>query len=570
MRAPMVFRIRIIFAFLFLFAAVLVGRLYMVQIIYGDSLSEQADRQYVRTGSALYDRGSIFFEDKDGRLVSAATLATGYTVALNPRLLENPLKTYEALAPLIDLDTETFFIRAGKKDDPYEEIARRIPEDQAREIEALGLSGVNIYKERWRLYPGKTTAAQTIGFVGYQGDELAGRYGLERYYEDILTRNASGVYVNFFAEIFANIGSAIFTGEGSSPGDIETTLEPSVELFLEQTLAEVAARWNARETGGIIIDPRSGAIYALGVHPAFDPNRLGEVESPDVFGNPLVESVFEMGSIIKPLTVAAGLDAGVITAKTTYLDEGHIALNGAIISNFDGKGRGRVSMQEVLNQSLNTGVSFVAQKLGKEKMREYFTAFGLGEETGIDLPNEARGLIQNLESPRDLEYATASFGQGIAMTPIATVRALTALANRGVLATPHIAQRIRYESGLSKTISFPDGPRVLAPESAEEITRMLVEVVDTALLDGTAKNPHYSIAAKTGTAQIAKENGRGYYEDRYLHSFFGYFPAYEPRFLVFLYVREPKEVRYASQTLTRPFLDIAQFLINYYEIPPDR
>ncbi len=208
--------------------------------------------------------------------------------------------------------------------------------------------------------------------------------------------------------------------------------------------------------------------------------------------------------------------------------------------------------------------------MGNRVFADYMLSYGVADETGIDLPNESAGLVDNLNSPRDLEYATASFGQGIAMTPIAMIRALSVLASGGTLITPHIAKKIKYTSGLSKNVSFNDGERVLKQESAEEITRMLVNVVDDALLGGTVALPNYSIAAKTGTAQIARIGERGYYDDRFLHSFFGYFPAYDAEYLIFLYTLEPKEVRYASQTLTHPFIDTVKFLINYYEIPPDR
>ena len=156
------------------------------------------------------------------------------------------------------------------------------------------------------------------------------------------------------------------------------------------------------------------------------------------------------------------------------------------------------------------------------------------------------------------------------MTPIETTRALATIGNGGVLITPHVVDSITSRIGLSKKIVYNKGKQILKPETSEMVTRMLVRVVDEALVGGTAKLPRYSIAAKTGTAQRAKANGRGYYEDRYLHSFFGYFPAYDPQFLVFLYTVNPKGVKYASQTLTVPFMDTAKFLLNYYEIPPDR
>ena len=226
-------------------------------------------------------------------------------------------------------------------------------------------------------------------------------------------------------------------------------------------------------------------------------------------------------------------------------------------------------MQRVLGESLNVGMAFVTRRLGNDSLTRYFKAFGLGEETGIDLPGEIPGLMSNLGSPRDVEHVTASFGQGIAVTPISTIRALSALGNGGVLPNPHLVRRIDYVSGVSKTPSYSSENQVISNKASETITRMLVEVVDTSLLGGTVKLPHYSIAAKTGTAQIPSPDG-GYYKDRYLHSFFGYFPAYNPRFIVFLFTVYPKGAQYASHTLTYPFMDLVKFLIHYYDIAPDR
>jgi cell division protein FtsI/penicillin-binding protein 2 len=319
------------------------------------------------------------------------------------------------------------------------------------------------------------------------------------------------------------------------------------------------------------MDPTNGEIVAMAVHPTFNLNAYGSVSEPSLYKNPLVENVYEMGSIIKPITMAAGLDAGVVSADTTYTDHGEVTYNGATIQNWDGQSHGEVTMQTVLNKSLNTGAAYIQQQLGNEQFSEYIEAFELGEETGVDLPNEAHGLMSNLQSSRNIEHATASFGQGIAMTPIATVRALAALANGGELITPHVAEEVRLESGLTRSISHEESrQRVISEEASDEITRMLVNVVDEALLGGDAELSNHSVAAKTGTAQIAKPSGDGYYEDEFLHSFFGYFPAYEPRYIAFFYTVKPQGAKYASQTLARPFLDTAQFLINYYDIPPDR
>ena len=227
-------------------------------------------------------------------------------------------------------------------------------------------------------------------------------------------------------------------------------------------------------------------------------------------------------------------------------------------------------MQDVLNQSLNTGMVFVYQHLGKENLRDYLFSYGIKNKTGIDLPNETSGLVSNLNSPREIEYANASFGQGIAMTPIEITRALASLGNGGNLVIPHVVKYIKYDDGTKKELTYPTTPTKISKKTADEITRMLVGVMDKSLKGGLAKFDHYSVAVKTGTAQVAKENGGGYYLDRHTHSFFGYFPAYDPRFIVFLYAINPKGVPYASNTWADPFLDITKFLLNYYEVPPDR
>lgn len=571
MRATFTVRIRLIAIVIVLFACALVTRLYFVQVVNGKVYSERGNRQYVRPNQDLYDRGSIFFTTKDGEHVSAATLATGFTLAIEPRLITNEAEVYGKIAAMYPpINRDDFLARAAKKDDPYEEIATRVPEDKALKIDGLKIPGINIYRERWRYYPGNDLASQEIGFVGFKGDgkTQTGVTGLERYYNDTLNRDSALVDVNFFAQVFSTIGSAVFDSGTRQDGDVVTTIEPSVEQYLEAKLKALDEQYHPTLTGGIIMNPKDGSIYAMGVYPSFDLNKFNEVKDPHLYAEPLVEYSYEMGSIIKPLTMAAGIDAGAVTPETTYNDAGHIELDGYTISNFDKKGRGVIPMQEVLNQSLNTGVAFVVNKMGRQKFASYMHAYGLGKDTGIDLPNEASGQVSNLESPRAVEYATASFGQGIALTPVQTVRALASLGNGGTLPIPHLAKEIDYTTGLSKTLAYPaDGP-VITKKTSETITRMLVQVVDKSLLGGQYKHEHYSIAAKTGTAQIARPGG--YYDDRYLHSFFGYFPAYDPKFIVFLYIVYPKGVEYASHTLTEPFMNIADFLINYYNVPPDR
>lgn len=552
-----------------MFALIFAGKLFFLQIIRGNYYLEKASEQYISPIAHIFDRGSIFFS---GGIFSGATLKSGYTVAINPSILKNVSEVLPKLKSIVpDIDDDSFFLQAGKVLDPYEEIAWRISEADAKKIQQLNIAGVSVHKERWRSYPGGELAAHVLGFVGYEGDELTGRYGLERYYEDVLLRK-EGEQVNLFAQAFANIRNSLFyDSRYAGAGDLVLTIDSEVQGFLEGILSGIVKKWNAKSGGAVIINPKTGALYALAARPTFDPNNFRDETDYSIFSNSVVESVFEMGSTVKPLTLAAGLDAGVIKPTDTYYDDGFVEIDNARIENFDGKARGRVPIQEILNQSLNTGAVHVAKKLGNELFSEYFFAYGFGEQTGIDLPNEATNLVKNLRNNRNVEIATASFGQGFAVTPISMVRALSVLANGGVLVTPHVVDAIEFEEGLTAKVrrSNEEFKRAISPEASEEITRMLVRVVDEALLGGTVKMPHYSIAAKTGTAQIAGSKG-GYYDDRFFHSFFGYFPAYDPQFLVFLYVVEPKGVRYASETLTIPFIDTVTFLVHYYNVPPDR
>ena len=589
MNSKSVIRIRFLLAGIFLFALVLVGKLYQLQIMNGSVYSTKADHQYVKPNSVVFDRGTIFFQEHDGTKVGVATVEQGFTLAMNPKLLTDPEGAFKQIAAVFAaatssadgapepvLDHTAFFAAAAKTTQTYIEINKRVDTADGLAIAALKIPGISVYRNDWRYYPGGALASQVIGLTGQSSTQnststalVAGRYGLESFYNATLARNTDAVYVNFFAELFSDIKNTVFENKPLE-GDIVSSIDPTVQNFLEQTLKQTQAKWNPDEIGAIIIDPNTGQIYGMAHEPTFDPNDTSNVKNAAIFSDPMVQSTYEMGSILKPLTMAAGIDSGAVTPTETYNDTGCITVNTGRICNYDLKARGVIPMQQVLSQSLNVGASFIATAMGTTTQTRYFQSFGLGSTTGVDLPNDQKGNIANLFINRQLEHDTASFGQGIAMTPLATARALSILANGGFLITPSLVKEIDYTLGVPKTITPKLGVRVIKQSSADAVTQMLVQVVDKAFAKGPVQMAHYSIAAKTGTAQIANPAGGGYYTDRYLHSFFGYFPAYNPRFLVFLYQVYPKGAEYASATLTDPFQQLTHFMINYYDIPPDR
>ncbi len=504
--ARFVGRVRVVAGLLCLMVLAILGKLYFLQVVRGQEYQRQAEAQQVQLQNPLLNRGSIYFTDQEGTLITAATL-----------------------------------------------------------------TGVASSSTHQRYYPGGSLAAQVIGFVAYNGDhEQKGRYGLERYYDQTLTSDGADSYANFFVQLFGGFSQALQGGAGGE-GSVVTTIEPTAQTELERTLNAYATQWHPKIAGGVIMDPSTGEIVAMAATPTFDLNRFNQEQDALVYANPNVENVYEMGSIIKPLTLAVGLDSGAITETTTYNDTGCISVNEKQICNFDAKARGVIPMQQILSQSLNVGASFVATKMGPTIMANYFVDhYKLGEETGVDLPGEIHGLVKNLLHGQAVDYDTASFGQGIALTPIETTRALASLGNGGRLVTPHVVKAIKYDSGVVRTLSWGSDVAVLKPQTSTTISRMLTEVVDTNLANGALKLEHYSVAAKTGTAQVADPINGGYYPDKYLHSFFGYFPSFSPRFIVFLWALEPQGAPFASQTWAPPFGDLVKFLINYYNIPPDR
>ena len=284
--------------------------------------------------------------------------------------------------------------------------------------------------------------------------------------------------------------------------------------------------------------------------------------------------MYEFGSIFKPITVAIGIDSNSVELDDTYHDKGFIFSNGRKISNYDGEGRGPgTTIQAILSDSLNTGIAFLIEKTGNKIFAGYLNAFALQDPTGVDLPREKGGLVSNLKNLRTIEYITAGYGQGIAITPISMIRILSTLANGGVAITPKIVTHQKKNDVLFEVVNKNKrdiGKRIFDKETTDEVTKMLVKIYDEDLYGGRFKNPNYQIAIKTGTALMVDPKTRKYSEDKVLHSFFGYFPASKPEFLVLLFGVGIDRKYFAASSLTRPFSEISDYLISYYDLLPDR
>jgi cell division protein FtsI/penicillin-binding protein 2 len=346
------FRIRVISFFAIIVGAFIFYRLFTLQIVRNNSYQEMADDSYKKAPDA-FDRGIISFTKRDGVKISAATIDTGFMLTINPQILVDKEEAYRKISQFISIDKTEFLEKASKKNDPYEEIAYKIDKESADKIKEEKIKGVFLYRQKWRFYPGEKMAAHTIGFLGFGGgDVLSGQYGLEKFYNNTLVKKEENLYVNIFAEIFSDIRSVVKKDISSEQGDLVTSIEPTVQNFLEKELEKIMNRYSPTAANGIIISPQTGEIYALAHTPTFNLNSFRDVESSAIYSNPLVENSYEFGSVIKPLVMAAGIDTGVVNANTPFNDKGSVVVGDRTIYNFDKKARGNTNLQQVLSQSL--------------------------------------------------------------------------------------------------------------------------------------------------------------------------------------------------------------------------
>ncbi|MBI2624383.1 penicillin-binding protein 2 [Candidatus Parcubacteria bacterium] len=564
---PIISRRMLIVAVAFSLSAFAIAtRFFHLQVRRHDDYVALARSQQQTRQVLIADRGRIFSQDKTGVRYPLAVNKEFVTVYAVPKVIRDSQAAAVALAPILNISVEELLPRLGKSDDPYELLSRGLDESAAKRIVALNIPGVNTGREIARSYPASSTAAHLMGFVGYRGDNRVGQYGLEGYYEELL-RGERG---SFSGAKDARRGK-LFTGsqefvDSQAGVDLVLTVDQNVQAKTEEALAMVAEKWGAARGTAIVLEPKTGKVLAMVVWPSFNPNDYGSVTDIGVFSNHAIQARFEPGSVFKPVTMAAGLDAGVITPATTYEDTGARTFGRYTIRNFDELARGVQTMTQVLENSLNTGAVFVEELLGHGRFREYVQRFGFGRKTGVDLTGEVAGDLANLSSSRDINFATASFGQGIAVTPIEIASAIGAIANGGKMMRPYVVDRFVYPDG-SETVTRPAViSEPVGKEAAALTTAMMVSAVDNGY--ARAGLAGYSVAGKTGTAQIPKP-GQGYEED-FIHSFAGFAPAFDPRFLILLQIERPRGISFASNSLTTTFRDLTQALLDYYEVPPDR
>lgn len=531
-------RFSIILVILILLYAGLTVNFYSLQIEKGSYYAARAESQYRSAGEFEPERGSIFFTDKNGKPIPAAIKKYYPQVFAVPKEIENPELVADRLAPLLAMTPEEILDKISSKESYYRLLMRKVSPELAKQIQDLNLAGIYVRPEPYRFYPNTSLAAHVLGFVS----EGVGRYGTEAFYDDVL--RGEGGYVSEDKVV-------VMPKNGK---DIYLTIDYYIQAAAEEILGKLVNDYRA--SGGLVIvmHPQNGDIVAMAALPNFDPNRYGEFEI-QTFLNPAVQAIYEPGSIFKVITMAAGIDSGHITPATEFIDKGEVIINNHIIRNWDLKAHGRVTMTNVLEKSINTGTVFVVRQMGRDIFYNYLKRFRIDEKTGIDLVGELKGDIKNLKKGQDIYFATASFGQGIAVTPIGLLTAINAIANKGLMVKPHLLAGKAEELG-----------RVISETASRQVTEMMVSAVDKA---GLAKINGYTVAGKTGTAQVPDPQRGGYTSD-VINTFVGFAPAYNPRFIILIRLDKPAGAPLAGQTIVPAFRELAQFILNYYAVPPDR
>lgn len=563
---------RLHFAFFILSAAaaVLIGRLFSLQVNEHPLFSAFARGQQQVSEEVLPERGKIFGRNLDGTLVTFAANKQFPLVYAVPQRIEDVAEAEKLLAKVLalnDEDREVLREKLSDAEDPYELIADKLSDEQVAQVEEAALPGVSIAYARERFYPHRERLADTVGFVGFDAEgSRRGVYGIEAYFEEVLRgeagkvkgeRDGQGVLLEAFSE------------EGALPlpgADVVLTVDANIQYQAEQALKTAVERWGASGGTVLVMEPDTGNIRAVANEPTFDLNQYGKVADANMYLNEAIAVPYEPGSVFKPVTMAAAIDSGVITPETTYENTGSIKIGSYTVSNTLQQYNGERTMVEALQYSLNTGAIFAAEALGYKNFLTYIEAFGFGQPTGVTFSNEPAGSIAHVRSGRAINLATASFGQGISVTPLQLASAIGIIANNGKLMRPKLVEYIEHPTGEKEQMPTEEVRQVISERTAIRLAAMMTRVVE----HGTgelAQVPGYTIAGKTGTAQIPNVGSPGYAQG-HNHTFVGFFPAFDPEFVILVKLVRPK-ARYASTTAAPVFKELTEYLISYAAIPPD-
>lgn len=554
-------RLLVLISCLIFGVTVIVGRLVYFQVVRHEELRSEVDEQRTWEKEQSPSRGYI--TDVNGHILALDVFE--WDISVSPSLVFDRAELADRLSELLGLPRAEVSATLTAEQ-PWLQLATGVDYETGEAIASLQAEGITCTPRPQRFYPEGNLMAHVLGFVN---STSTGFYGVEGYYNQVLKGNDGQLLV----EQNPNGKVLPIPPLGEIPSQAGTslilTVDRNVQFIAGQELQRALETYGAESGTVVIMEPQTGAILAAVSYPTYDPNDFAHAD-PQSLSDPVVSKMWEPGSIFKIVTWAAGLDSGTVSPGTTFYDEGTLEIGGRVIYNSDRQGHGLVTMADGLVQSLNTVAAFASTSMGKESFYTYLRRFGFGKLTAVDLDSEGPGMMKQPGDPNwfPSDLGTNSFGQGIAVTPMQMIAAVSAVANRGTLMQPHIVyEYVAKEEAGSRVV--PVEPMVvrkaISQETAETLTGLLVQVVEEGAVK--AQVPGYRIAGKTGTAEIP--TAYGYEPDDTIASFVGYAPADDPKFIVLVKLDRPTSSPWGSQTAAPTFKAIAERLFAYMQIPPD-
>ncbi len=537
---------------------ILILRLVYWQLISADRLGKEASRQHFVELAVPASRGEIM--DRGGNPLVVNQPA--FLVYGEPRNIKDVREFSKTVASVLSLNQDEVLSKLSQPNLVWVPLARKVELSLVQHLRIQNIAGLGFEKEPKRFYPEASTAAHLLGFVGSDVNGVdQGYFGLEGYYD----RQLRGIDGIMRLEKDAHGAPILIGSEERIPPEDGRNLvlhtDKVVQQIVERRLKEGIERYGAKEGSVVVMDPSTGGIMAMTSFPNYDPRSFSQFDK-SLYKNPIVGSSYEPGSTFKALIMAAAIHEKLITPDTVMDESGPVEIGPYVIRTWNNEYNGKITMTQVLEHSSNVGMVFVAQKLGREKLPSFIRRFGFGKPTNIDLEDESSPELRADKDWGEVDEYTASFGQGIAVTPIQMV---AALANSGKMMEPHLVKEIREAKGKNITVPPKVVAQVVSPQTARIVTEMMVAAVDNGEAKW-AKPKGYRVAGKTGTAQIPIA---GHYDaSKTIASFVGFAPADKPRFVMLVTLRETTSSPWGSETAAPLFFTIARDLFTYWGIPP--
>jgi cell division protein FtsI (penicillin-binding protein 3) len=554
-------RIRLIGGVFAFFFAITSARAFFLQVIQKEQLQKLAEKQHQKVVPLTPVRGAIY-DRNNAPLAVSIEMDSCYA---EPRNIENIGETAAKLAPLLGMSREALGKKlTGSKNFVW--LQRRMSPDQAQKIKDLDFDGICFVKETKRFYPNADLAGHVIGFTGLDPDGLE---GVELKYNSTIL-GSTGYLVterDALGRDIAQMGTVVT--KASKGHNVTLTLDKNIQYIAEKELALAVTASGARGGMALVMEPQSGRVLAMANYPNFNPNAYSRYAQPVLRNKTIVDS-FEPGSTFKIFLIAAALEEKIVTPNDGFnCENGSYAIGGRTIH--DTHKYGRLSVGEILKYSSNIGAAKIGSRLGQERLYSHLKEFGFGGRSGIDLPGEAGGYLRDESQWFGVDIATISFGQGVSATALQLAAAVSAVANGGQLMKPYVVEKISDENGTEMQRFSPQvRRRVISPETAGTVARMMEGVTTTGGTGMNAAVEGFRVAGKTGTAQKVDPITKGYSADKRTASFIGFVPIDNPRLTILVVIDEPKTSPYGGVVAAPAFGAIAQQALCYLRVPPER